>query len=152
MDAPGISDARKVAGGSLSAKQHRLRRLTQPGANPRRAQRQRFCELGPTGFRWDTHPESLFSHFRRRHWCDRRFLNHHGHKGRWGNTWGPASGAFTNGDALIWAIDLDANAGTAPVSFVFTSGFVPVRPSNPTRRVSSPPSSSSSMERARSGS
>jgi len=38
-----------------------------------------------------------------------------------GTSWGPASGAFTNSDALIWAND--GTNGTGPVAFTFPTVF-----------------------------
>jgi hypothetical protein len=42
-----------------------------------------------------------------------------------GGTWGGASGAFSNGDALIWAFEggLDTNAGTGPLTISFPAGY-----------------------------
>ena len=36
-----------------------------------------------------------------------------------GSTWGPASGAFADGDALIWSFDSGTNSGTGPLSISF---------------------------------
>ena len=38
-----------------------------------------------------------------------------------GTSWGPASGAFTNGDVLIWG--LNGNTGSGPVAITFPTGF-----------------------------
>jgi hypothetical protein len=40
-----------------------------------------------------------------------------------GSTWGPASGAFANGDALIWSFDSGTNDGTGPLSISFPTGY-----------------------------
>jgi len=40
-----------------------------------------------------------------------------------GSTWGPPTGAFTDGDSLIWAFDSGANSGTGPLTISFPTGF-----------------------------
>lgn len=42
-----------------------------------------------------------------------------------GSSWGPASGAFTNGDTLLWAYDnsVSVNAGSGPVSANFPADY-----------------------------
>jgi hypothetical protein len=42
-----------------------------------------------------------------------------------GSVWGPASGAFTDGDSLIWSFDgsVGVNGGTGPLTVSFPTGF-----------------------------
>lgn len=40
-----------------------------------------------------------------------------------GSSWTPVTGAFSNGDILIWSFDNNANAGTGPDTFDFPLGF-----------------------------
>jgi hypothetical protein len=40
-----------------------------------------------------------------------------------GSSWTPLTGAFANGDMLIWSFDSNGNAGTGPVTLQFPVGF-----------------------------
>lgn len=40
-----------------------------------------------------------------------------------GSSWGPATGAFANNDALIWSFDNGTNSGTGPLTISFPAGF-----------------------------
>jgi glucose dehydrogenase len=40
-----------------------------------------------------------------------------------GSSWGPATGAFANNDALIWSFDNGTSSGTGPLSIGFPAGF-----------------------------